>query len=530
MTTSHLDSCNQYCIAFTAYTVCQLYEDSQFVGGGIDTTGFYCDFLIDNSWHEIDLCRVEKKVESILKDPPDIRFAYMMRENAASLFEHRGNRHLCAQILTANSNIVEVLHISNQVYYTPGLSEETEFEAPTLVKILGCTAGDNRGSYDLVKDKYFVRILAKCFASFADKKAFSKKYEKYQRKELHTIVGQSMQLFKVDDKLTWLPAGITLKNSIKDLFCEKAEFLSLLQVETVATDFKSKILSHLDVVSNLSHEDVVAIAEHGFLAQSFIPLNRAGLYESSICFADLITSYGDVTGQASLLQNLLNILQSNYKLLGLEVQWCFYSVSNSRCKDWLKRHMQAAIKKALQGCQLNVEEIKDDKSACPCLELKTTDSLGAVWSLAKIELINQPKILKQHKALFADEKKFAISHSIWGSLDTVIALIIEKYGDALPFRLQPTQVKILVLNEKCLNFAATVSHSMKQRGVRSVVDKRDLPLKEKIYQAHCQKITVIVIIGEQELKKELVSVIFKEQPNHCKTLTIAQLEQKLDDL
>jgi len=72
--------------------------------------------------------------------------------------------------------------------------------------------------------------------------------------------------------------------------------------------------------------------------------------------------------------------------------------------------------------------------------------------------------------------------------------------------LAPTQVVIIPISEKNIDYADSIKTLLLNKNIRVVVDKDNETLGKKIRSAEMQKIPYIVILGQKEEEHRIISV------------------------
>lgn len=103
-------------------------------------------------------------------------------------------------------------------------------------------------------------------------------------------------------------------------------------------------------------------------------------------------------------------------------------------------------------------------------------------------------------------RPYIIHRTSIGCYERTMALILEKFGGALPTWLAPTQVKVLSLTERTEDDAKTLAAELKMKGVRAVEDVRNEKIGYKIREAQLEKVPYMIIIGDKEKENGVVSV------------------------
>jgi len=101
---------------------------------------------------------------------------------------------------------------------------------------------------------------------------------------------------------------------------------------------------------------------------------------------------------------------------------------------------------------------------------------------------------------------YIIHRTSIGCYERTLALLIEKYAGAFPMWLAPTQVKILPIADRHLDYAYELKKQMELKGMRVELDDRNEKIGYKIREARLQKVPYMLIIGDSEVENNAVSV------------------------
>ncbi len=99
-----------------------------------------------------------------------------------------------------------------------------------------------------------------------------------------------------------------------------------------------------------------------------------------------------------------------------------------------------------------------------------------------------------------------IHRSSIGCYERTLALLIEKYAGAFPMWLAPTQVKILAVADRHLNYVYEIKKELEAKGMRVEVDGRSEKIGYKIREAQLEKVPYMFIIGDKDIEAQTVSV------------------------
>ncbi|MEK7567511.1 MAG: threonine--tRNA ligase [Patescibacteria group bacterium] len=111
---------------------------------------------------------------------------------------------------------------------------------------------------------------------------------------------------------------------------------------------------------------------------------------------------------------------------------------------------------------------------------------------------------KEHRA-------FVVHRSSIGSIERTMSFLIEKYAGAFPLWLSPTQVRILPISEKHLEYAKSVYEEFRKENIRTEIDESNETLGKKIRNGKTEKIPYLLVIGDKEIESETVSVESRDE-------------------
>ncbi len=105
-----------------------------------------------------------------------------------------------------------------------------------------------------------------------------------------------------------------------------------------------------------------------------------------------------------------------------------------------------------------------------------------------------------------EKMPFVIHRSSIGCVERIVAFLLEHYNGNLPLWLAPTQVAVLPISEKVMEYAKKVEAALKEKGIRVELNTDAESLGKKIRNAEAMKIPYMLIVGEKEAAENKVSV------------------------
>ena len=177
-------------------------------------------------------------------------------------------------------------------------------------------------------------------------------------------------------------------------------------------------------------------------------------------------------------------------------------------KNW--KLAELAILKAVEEKKLDYKiEYGEAAFYGPKLDFMVKDALGRNWQLGTIqvdytlpnrfELKYKGKDNKNHQPVMIHRAPF-------GSLERFVAILLEHTGGNFPLWLIPIQAIILTVSKKCKNYAEKVFNSLENNEIRAQLDSRDETIGKKIREAELKKHPFMLIIGDNVVDKNTISV------------------------
>jgi threonyl-tRNA synthetase len=177
-------------------------------------------------------------------------------------------------------------------------------------------------------------------------------------------------------------------------------------------------------------------------------------------------------------------------------------------ENWEKA--ESAIKEAVIEKELDyVVEYGEAAFYGPKLDFMVKDALGRQWQLGTIQVdYNLPERfeLEYKGSDNGNHRPVMIHRAPFGSMERFVAVLLEHCAGNFPLWLMPTQIAILPISDKYLEYANKVSSLLKNYDLRANVDQRAEKTGRKIRDAEMSKIPYMLIVGEKEEGNESLSV------------------------
>ncbi|WP_053228252.1 threonine--tRNA ligase [Spirochaeta cellobiosiphila] len=165
----------------------------------------------------------------------------------------------------------------------------------------------------------------------------------------------------------------------------------------------------------------------------------------------------------------------------------------------------------------------------PKLDIQMKDAEGREETLFTLQL--DFALAERFGMTYTDENNkeehpYIIHRSSIGCYERTLAHLLEIHQGALPFWLMPTQIMIIPVNDKHLDYALKVQDFLTDSKFRVEIDKRTETLGKRIREAVKIRTPYLIIIGEKEIATKTINVRKRGQKDSTQ-ITLDQFKQML---
>lgn len=235
----------------------------------------------------------------------------------------------------------------------------------------------------------------------------------------------------------------------------------------------------------------------------------------------------------SEIKDCLDFITSIYEKFGFKFEIGLSTRPDNYIGDinlWNEAEQQ--LKEILDESKIEYYVKEKDGAFYGCkIDIQLTDSLGRKHQCATIQLdFNLPN---EFKLEYVDENgKFEqpvmIHRAIYGSFERFMAILCEHYQGKFPFWLNYNQVIIIPISDKFIDYSNKLKQKLRSKKYCVDVDTSTNLLKEKIYNAQHNKYNYILIVGQNEMDNETVSIRYRDN-NTKKNVSISDLLTELKE-
>jgi len=530
-----------------------LFSDIKFGIGPPIENGFYYDVDFGkNEFKEEDKVKLENKILELAKQKSEFFREEVSKENALKYFNDKGDNYKIDLINELNDGEITFYKQGNFIDLCKG-PHLPNTKLIKSVKILNVAGAYWRGDE---KGKQLTRIYGISFPNNKELSNFLLLQEEAKKRD-HRKIGKELELFTFSEKVgqglpLWLPNGAILRECLIDFM--KKEQIKGGYLPVVSPHIGSKDLyvtsGHYDKYGESSFQPIKTPNENEefFLkpmncphhceiykskprSYKNLPLRLAEFgsvyrYEQSGELHGLTRVRGFTQDDAHIFCTNEQVKSEFIKVIDLilkvfdSLSFDDYSVQVS-LRDNEDKSKYIGSDKTWEMAENDIlEAVKEKKIKYsieygeaafygPKLDFMVKDSLNRKWQLGTIQVDYQLPERFQLDYITENNTKqtpVVIHRAPFGSLERFVALLTEHCYGNFPFWLAPIQMTILSISDKFNSYSDKIFKFLSNLNLRVIQDIRSEKISKKIRDAELKKIPYMIIIGENELKSNKISL------------------------
>lgn len=176
----------------------------------------------------------------------------------------------------------------------------------------------------------------------------------------------------------------------------------------------------------------------------------------------------------------------------------------------LWKETESLVREVLIKTDIPFVEVPDEAAFYgPKIDVQIWSTIGREFTLATNQVdFSQGRSFKleftnQHNQ---PETPLIIHRAPLGTHERFIGFLLEHYAGKFPLWLAPLQVKILPISDKFVDYAQTISKSLKNADIRVDIDDRNEKIGKKIRDTELARVPYMLIVGEKEMNEKKVSI------------------------
>ena len=529
-----------------ADAVQRLWPGTQIDAGRQDHSEKYqYDFRFDRAFTPEDLEAIEAKMKQILKEKSTFERLEVSREEAEALFRDKGELLKVERLKDIPDG--ETITLYRHGEFTdlcrgPHVQNLSQIGAIKLLESSGVYwKGDEN-------NERLQRIYGTAFSSKKDLKAYEEQVAQAQARD-HRRLGPELDLFSFHPQAPaspfFHPRGTVLYNGLVDFVREL--YIQYGYGEVVTPQILDVDLWHTSGHYANYHENMyfteidgrefavkpmncpthclifgTRLRSYRDLPIRYADFGRLHRYERSgvvsgltrvrtFCQDDahVFCTEDQIEDEICNVAEMILEIYRTFEFEGVIVELSTRPEKRLGSDDMWDR-AEDALKKALERLGVDYEINEGDGAFYgPKIDFQVRDVIGRSWQLGTVQLDYQLPGRFDLSYIGADgntHQPVMIHRAMLGSLERFLGILIEHTAGAFPVWLAPTQVTVLPVSERFLDYARQVGESLEASGLRTAVDDRSEKLGYKIREAQLLKTPYMLVVGGREQESGTVNV------------------------
>ena len=503
-----------------AQAIKRLHPQAKFAYGPATERGFYYDVdLGEEKLTDEDLQAIEAEMKKICKENLPLKAYALPRDEAIALMQSRGEEYKVEHIGELPEDATITFYQQGEyidMCVGPHLTYTKTLKAFKITQQSGAYWKNDKNN------KMLTRINGIAFRTQAELDEHLKLMEEAEKRD-HRRLGKEMQLFMLCDEGPgfpfFLPKGMALKNALIDYWREIHTRDGYVEVSTplIMNRHLWETSGHWDHYKDNMYSTQIDGEDY-----CIKPMNCPG---GVMVYRSQPHSYRELP----LRVGELGIVHRH------ELRGALHGLFRVRCFTQDDAHIfmrPDQIADEIKGVVHLINEVYTKFGFDYFMELSTRpedsmgsdedweaatnglkdalESLGRTWQCGTIQLDFQMPLNFQLEYTAEDGSKqrpIMIHRVCFGSIERFIGILTEHYAGKFPVWLAPTQVKVLPVSEKSMEYSKKVYDAVRLSGIRTELDERNEKIGYKIREAQqVERVPYMLVIGAKEVEAGTVTV------------------------
>ena len=520
------------------------------IGPSIEN-GFYYDFDVENPISENDFEKIEEEMKKIIKEDLPLERYTLPRDEAIDLMKKMDEPYKVELIEELPEG--EEISFYKQGDFTdlcagPHLMSTGKVKA---VKLLSTSGAYWRGNEN---NKMLQRIYGISFPKASQVEEYLQMLEEAKQRD-HRKIGKELELFMTHPLVgsglpMYLPNGAVVRKLLERYIQDKETAMGYQHVYTPS-------LANVDLYKTSGHwdhykEDMFPVMKIDTEELVLRPMNcphHMLVYKNKIhSYRDLPIRIGELahdfrfedSGSVCGLERVREMCQNDahlfvrpdqikeevarvvqlilsvYKDFGFKDYRFRLSLRDKQDKhkyfddDEMWEKAESQLREKLTELGLNFYEAEGEAAFYgPKLDVQLKSAVGhdVTVSTCQLDFLLPERFELEYVGQDGEKHRPVVIHrAILGTFDRFMCFLIEETKGAFPLWLAPTQVKVLTISDKQIDYAKQVEEKLQAKGIRVSVDDRSEKIGYKIREAQLQKVPYMLVIGDKEIEANAVGV------------------------
>ena len=530
-----------------AEAVLKIYPHAKLTIGPAIADGFFYDFDIDETFSQEDLVTIERQMKRSIKRNTKFEGKELTKKEALIIYKDNPYKTEIINSMPEDEVITEYSHSNgNFVDLCKGghVGKTGEIKA---VKLLSTAGAYWRGDEN---NKMLQRIYGTAFESSEELDKHLLFLEEASKRD-HRKLGNQLDLFSISQDvgsgmILWHPKGSFIRSKIEDYW--KSEHIKdnydLIYTPHVGkSDLWSKS-GHLDNFKENMFSSIEMDNSEYYLKPMNCPFHIAYYKNSLRSYRDLPMRIGELGTvyryeKQGVLHGLLrvrgftqddahifctpeqvveefnSVLDLTFRIYN-KFDFKNYKITLStkpekyvgEDKDW--DFAENTLEKILneKGLEYEVDE-GGGAFYGPKIDIHIEDAIGRLWQCTTVQFdFNLPERfdLKYISNEGNEIKPIMIHRALLGSVERFFGVLVEHFAGSFPMWLAPVQIMIIPIADRHIDHCNQISDALKEKDFRSEVNNSSDRMNAKIREAQMQKIPYMVVIGDNEVSHNKLSI------------------------
>jgi threonyl-tRNA synthetase len=547
-----------------AQAVVEMFPEAKYTIGPPVENGFYYDFDLPRNLTPEDLEKIEKRMRQIVQGKHEFKKQVISADEAREVFKDQPYKIELIEGLEKGgfdeygNPLKEKPEISIYQHDTfvdlcrgPHVAntKEVKQDAFKLMSIAGAYwRGDEH-------NKMLQRVYGTAWENAQQLKDYLHQLEEAKKRD-HRKLGKELEIYIFDDEVgpglpLWLPNGGVMIEELEKLAKEMEEKAGYVRVKTPSVSKEDLFLhsGHLPYYAESmfpameiegvkyyvkpmncpmhhkifgskgrSYRDLpIRLAEYGtcyryeksgelfgLMRVRSMQMNDAHIYVSEdqfekefLAVIDLYLKYFELFGIEKYVMRL-----SLHSKAGLGKKY----VDNERL--WLKT--EDMVRRAMINGNVPYVEAEDEAAFYgPKIDVQIWSVIGREFSLAtnQVDFAQPARFdLKFTNKEGNEEMPLCIHRAPLSTHERMIGFLLEHYAGNFPVWLSPEQVRVIPITDGQNEYANGIVKQLRDNGIRAHADISAQRMNAKIRQAQLMKVPYMLVVGENEMNAEQVSL------------------------
>lgn len=520
------------------------------IGPSIEN-GFYYDFDVEKPISENDFEKIEEEMKKIIKEDLPLERYTLPREDAIKLMKEMDEPYKVELIEELPED--EEISFYKQGDFTdlcagPHLISTGKIKA---VKLLSTSGAYWRGNEN---NKMLQRIYGISFPKASQVEEYLQMLEEAKQRD-HRKIGKELELFMTHPLVgsglpMYLPNGAVVRKLLERYIQDKETAMGYQHVYTPS-------LANVDLYKTSGHwdhykEDMFPVMKIDTEELVLRPMNcphHMLVYKNKIhSYRDLPIRIGELahdfrfedSGSVCGLERVREMCQNDahlfvrpdqikeevarvvklilsvYEDFGFKDYQFRLSLRDKADKhkyfddDEMWEKAESQLREILTELGLDFYEAEGEAAFYgPKLDVQLKSAVGhdVTVSTCQLDFLLPERFELEYIGQDGEKHRPVVIHrAILGTFDRFMCFLIEETKGAFPLWLAPTQVKLLTISDKQIDYAKLVEEKLQAKGIRVSLDDRSEKIGYKIREAQLQKVPYMLVIGDKEVEANAVGV------------------------